>query len=160
MFDKGRLEVKHVAIFLQEATKCFRRPNQLPKPNPSDSHGSWETCLPLPQFQLWTWLTFYLRWMLLSLLCKCSECWTFNSRNAVLGTGHGWGAGREVMGHSQDAPHGANSVGACPMWGMPRMGTMRHTGHAQHSLGLYYLLGLSFKCRAWKYHTFIVKWKV
>ena len=46
----------------------------------------------------------------------------------------GGGAAGKVMGHSQDAPHGANSVGACPMWGMPRMGTMRHTGHAQHSL--------------------------
>ena len=31
----------------------------------------------------------------------------------------GGGAAQEVMGHSQDAPHGANSVGACPMWGMP-----------------------------------------
>ena len=48
----------------------------------------------------------------------------------------GGGPAREVMGHSQDAPHGQTQLerapcGVCPL---PGMGTMRHTGHAQHSL--------------------------
>ena len=38
----------------------------------------------------------------------------------------GGGPAREVMGHSQDAPDGANSVGACPMRGMP-------TAHVPHA---------------------------
>ena len=51
------------------------------------------------------------------------------------------------MGHTTTQLESVPHVGHAPWPGMPRMATMRHTGHAQHSLGLHYLLGSRFKCR-------------
>ena len=152
MSDYVRFEVKHVSLSLPK-----KRPNISISPSLCSCEPDFSFS---PKVNISFLFVMWVQWMLEIQLKECSS-WKWSRMG-------GWAAG-EVMGHSQDAPHGAYYYSAGER---APCGACTLTRHAQDGNDEAYWTCPTFTASplpfrieiqmqgAWKCQTFPVKWKV